>query len=367
MRNILFVHSSLNFSGGEKVTLMIASSLLAGGELHPVIGCHKDNAAFIDEARSLGATVITMDICNISASNPFRSIMACLEVLFTLLKSRIKLIQVVDPVAYRYISIPASILRVPSIFHYHFPYSDDALKWFFNMLPKPDIMLFCCNAIKYKMEQCLKVIAPKSKLVTIHNGINLSEFTFRENRKKTIRNIAIVGNLQERKGHLDFIDMAGKLSDIPNLTFHIIGDDVSGENRKPLLKKKCEKLKLAERVIFHGFVKDVQLILAKMDLLICASYEEAFPLNILEAMAIGIPVVATDVDGIPEAISHGIHGFLVKPGDSQSMKEYVELLIQEPEVANKIVAEARNRVSQNFSNSIFGEKFKEFYGSLVNI
>jgi glycosyltransferase involved in cell wall biosynthesis len=364
MKNILFLHSSLNFSGGEKVTLMIASSLIEDENFNPIIGCYKSNTNFINEAKLRGIDVILMNICDISTSNPIKLLNSFLEIIFILIRNNIKLIQVVDPVAYRYIAIPSAFIKIPTVFHYHFPYSDEGLKWFFNRLPKPKVMLFCCNAIRHKMRKCLNVIASESKFLTIHNGIDTSTFTFSENRNIPPKNIAIVGNLQERKGHVDFLQMAAQLSNIENLRFHIIGDDVDGENRKSLLKKLCDELGILDKVIFHGFVKDVQIILAEMDILICASYEEAFPLNILEAMAIGLPVISTNVDGIPEAIVHEDNGFLVEPGNSKAMAGYVKLLINEPAVLNKVVKQAHRTIDIKFSKYIFGMNFKQFYDSI---
>ena len=66
--------------------------------------------------------------------------------------------------------------------------------------------------------------------------------------------------------------------------FHIIGGDIMQEPREPLLKQLSKDLNIADKVVFHGQISDVKPILGNLDILVCASYEEAFPVSILEAM-----------------------------------------------------------------------------------
>jgi len=367
MKNILFIHGSKNFSGGEKVTLEIAKHLVQGNEFTPFIGCLSENTEFIQAAKNFKIQVIELNINNISSFNIFKNLKLIFEVFFILKKHKINLVQTVDPVGFRYSAIGSFMAKVPTAFHFHYPYSNEGLNWFFNKLPKPRHFIFCCDSIRNKMSETLRNVAPSAKYITIHNGINLTLFSMNFNTSKRLpKNVAIIGNLQSRKGHKDFLHMAKFLEHKQGLKFHVVGDDVTGENNKKELMDLCKTLKIENSVIFHGFVDNIHQLLADMDILVCASYEEAFPLNILEAMAMGIPVVSTDVDGIPEAIEDGQTGFLVPTNSPLELANKVSFLLENNDHRIKIIEAANTLVKNNFSSIQFCNKFINFYKSNIN-
>jgi len=367
MKNILFIHGSKNFSGGEKVTLELAKHLVQGNEFTPIVGCLSENIEFIQAANKANIQVIELNIKNISSFNIFENLKSIFKVFFILKKHRINLVQTVDPVGFRYSTLGSFMARVPTAFHFHYPYSNEGLNWFFNKLPKPKHFIFCCDSIRNKMGDTLRNIAPLAKYITIHNGINLAQFSMNlETSKRHPKNIAIIGNLQSRKGHKDFLHMAKFLEHKQGLKFHVVGDDVTGENNKKELKVLCKTLNIENNVTFHGFVNNVHQLLADMDILVCASYEEAFPLNILEAMAMGIPVVSTDVDGIPEAIADGQTGFLVPTNSPLELANKVSFLLENNDNRIKIIEAANTLVKNNFSSTQFCNKFINFYKTNIN-
>lgn len=362
MKNVLFIHSSKNFSGGEKVTLELAKRLVQENDITPIIGCLSENNDFIKAAKEFNIGVLELNIKNISTFNVLDNIKSTCAVYIALKKYKIDLVQSVDPVGFRYSALGAFLADVPTAFHFHYPYSNEGLRWFFSKLPKAKHFIFCCESIRNKMGGTLQSIAPQAKLTTIHNGINLDLFTKKAaNTSRERRNIVIVGNLQLRKGHKDFLHMASLLKHHTNLKFHIIGDDVTGENNKEALKGLCESLDIEKNVFFHGFVDNVHQLLSEMDILVCASYEEAFPLNILEAMAMGLPVVSTDVDGIPEAITDGKTGLLTKVNSPQSLADKVSELIESDRLCGQISDNAKSTIEEQFSSEIFVKKFIDFY------
>lgn len=362
--NILFLHSSKNFSGGEKVTLEIIKGLKKSEHFTAYIACQNRNTDFIDASLRLGVHVVPLEITNLELSKPIKSITNTLIFYRLLKKLKIDLVQVVDPVGHRFSAIGSFLARVPSVFHFHYPYSNNSLAWFFNKLPKPKHFVFCCDAIRAKMSSTLKNFSRKSHLITIHNGVDLELFSLKKKCLQPIANIVIVGNLQKRKGHSDFLNMARLLRDNYDFTFHIIGDDVEGENNKERLIQLSNELGIQDKVVFHGFVGSVHELLHDMDILICASYEEAFPLNILEAMAIGLPIVSTNVDGIPEAIIDGHSGFLVPPGSPKELAEKVSFLANNKKKRQAIVNNASLFVQDKFSIQRFQKEFCNFYLSL---
>jgi glycosyltransferase involved in cell wall biosynthesis len=336
--------------------LELAQHLVHGNDVNPIIGCLGDNTEFKQAAKNANIKVIELNIKNISSFNVIGNLKSLIEVFVTLKKHKIDLVQSVDPLGFRYAALGSFLAGVPTAFHFHYPYSDEALHWYFNKLPKARHFIFCCDSIRNRMGSALKAIAPQAKLTTIHNGINLKQFSSSSSTgKNSPKNIAIVGNLQQRKGHKDFLHMAKLLEYKQDLKFHVIGDDVSGENNKVILKELCKTLNIEKSIVFHGFVNNVHQLLSDMDILVCASYEEAFPLNILEAMALGIP----------EAIKDGVTGLLVETNSPAELAGKVSYLIENNDERIRIIENASQLVQSSFSADVFSQKFLTFYNTLT--
>jgi glycosyltransferase involved in cell wall biosynthesis len=163
-------------------------------------------------------------------------------------------------------------------------------------------------------------VDPK-KLVLIYNGVDHSNFDVPrevrvELRKKTgfthsHKVVTVVANLIPYKGHAELLDAAAAVLDqIPISRFWLVGRDRGIEK---YLKQKARELGILNRVIFAGERSDIPNILAASDILVLPSHEEGFSNVILEAMAAGLPLVATRVGGAQEAVLDGVTGWLVQP------------------------------------------------------
>src|SRR5262249_2479628 len=131
--------------------------------------------------------------------------------------------------------------------------------------------------------------------------------------------IAVVANMYSRvKGHTYLISAASSVcQDIPESIFVLIGE---GKER-PNLEQQVRELGLEKNFLFLGSRSDVPEVLACCDLFVLPSEAEALPNAVLEAMAVGLPVVGTCVGGIPEIISSGVNGLLVPPKDPHALAE----------------------------------------------
>lgn len=126
--------------------------------------------------------------------------------------------------------------------------------------------------------------------------------------------VGIVGRLVPIKNHKMFLDAVHKMKSIApsaKVKFLIIGD---GE-LKDDLKSYAAKLNLGDSVIFTGWIKDLPRVYSSLDIVALTSLNEGTPVSIIEAMASGKPVVATDVGGVRDLIEDGGNGFLVKSND----------------------------------------------------
>ncbi len=220
-----------------------------------------------------------------------------------------------------------------------------------------------------------KGISPE-KIIAIHTGVDVKQ-EGRESRVESrkingIREelgisketplIGTVAILRKKKGHYILIEAARIiLKDIPDIIFIFIGD---GPQRKNLLRL-IDKYGLNNRVRLLGLRNDVHALLREMDVFVLPSFEEALGTSVLEAMAASIPVVATNVGGIPEAVIDGVTGILVSPGDADALADAIKRLIQDKSMARRMGEQGRQRVEEHFSVEKMVEGMYDLYTSLI--
>jgi glycosyltransferase involved in cell wall biosynthesis len=196
---------------------------------------------------------------------------------------------------------------------------------------------------------------PAWKVVVIPNGVDTQRFApiaevaavRRElGIHETAPVVGIVAALRPEKNHELFLDMARRVaSQLPAARFLIIGDGPSRVQLEPLARE----LGLASHVLFLGMRDDVPRLLAALDVFALTSHMEANPISILEAMSVGVPVVATNVGSIHEAVIEGKTGFLVAPGDAEQLAAGVLQLLNDPLRSSAMGAAARQAVIERWS------------------
>jgi glycosyltransferase involved in cell wall biosynthesis len=154
-----------------------------------------------------------------------------------------------------------------------------------------------------------------------------------------------VGRLVAQKNFTLFMDIAARvLSGNPSAVFVIAGTGPQGEE----LKAKAATLGIADRVRFLGHVSDRLALYHALDALLMTSDFEGTPMVLLEAMACGLPVVASAVDGIAEVCSDGKDAILVAPGDEPRFASSVECILRNPEFGRALGKEARNAILEGY-------------------
>ncbi len=147
-----------------------------------------------------------------------------------------------------------------------------------------------------------------------------------------------------------------------NLPFQLIfvGD---GPTRSHL-ENEAARLGLADRTEFLGNRRDVAEILSGADIFALPTNWEGFPLSILEAMRSGLPVVASDVGGVAEAVADGETGFLTPSGSIAALRERITSLLTEPALRRRMGAAGRARYERDFTLSGMIEKTRNVYRSV---
>jgi glycosyltransferase involved in cell wall biosynthesis len=125
-----------------------------------------------------------------------------------------------------------------------------------------------------------------------------------------------------------------------------------------------EKINMEDKIILLGWRRDIPEILSSIDILVLTSLWEGLPRVFPQAMASGVPVVATEVDGAPEAIKNGVTGFLLQPRDIEGMAERIIYLIRNPDRAREMGEEGRKLVGE-FDIWKMVEQQEDLYTSLL--
>ncbi|HBV96280.1 MAG: glycosyl transferase [Peptococcaceae bacterium BICA1-7] len=212
---------------------------------------------------------------------------------------------------------------------------------------------------------------PERKITVIYNGLNPDLFRIEGAvgrwRQKAgfspgVPLVAIVGRLHLVKGHRYFLKAAAEiLKERADVHFLVVG---CGPERDSL-EEFTGKLGISDHVTFTGFISDVSELMPDLNLLIVPSLWEGFGLTALEAMAVGVPVVATSVGGLPEIVDHGTTGLLVPPADEAGLTRGITWMLDHPQEAVEMAAAAKEVVEQKFSASAMARKTEDLYRRLL--
>ena len=218
-------------------------------------------------------------------------------------------------------------------------------------------------AISSVIERNVRATHPidPERVTLLHHGIAIDDFTRDSERRRRIREefglgndqllIGIVGRLQEGKGHLEFLHMAAKIAvRWPRTRFLVVGAPTRGEaDRARPIYRLAARLELGQRVIFTGYRSDVPGILSALDIFAFPSHAEAFGLAVIEAMAAGVPVIASRCDGVLDIVRDGETGLLVEPRDAAQLTGAVDRLLRDEGLRARLGHEGRLSIERQFN------------------
>jgi len=206
--------------------------------------------------------------------------------------------------------------------------------------------------------QILKTLSPpKQKIAAvIPNWVDARKFPYKPHASHTPVTIGLIGQVSPHKGHDDAIEAIRQLGS--NFRLLIAGE--GDASYKDALKKKATDLP----VQFVGFAPQPQFF-EEIDILIVPSWEEPFGIVLLEAMAAGIPVVATAAGGPQEIISDPAEGVLVPPRDPAVLASAIKSLVNGDDRRLSITRNARTRVEANFDIQTVVPRIEQLYWRLV--
>ena len=173
-----------------------------------------------------------------------------------------------------------------------------------------------------------------------------------------------VGRLVYQKGHEFLIHaMPNVLRQYPNTKVGICGDGIL----RPQLEEKILKLDLSNSVELLGQWDDVSRFLAIADVFILPSRWEGLPIALLEAMSVGLPVIATRVEGVEEVVEDQVHGLLVPVEDSEALEKAILQLINDPKQRNEMGMAASLRIKQQYTVNHMCEEYLKIIKKLSSL
>ncbi len=182
------------------------------------------------------------------------------------------------------------------------------------------------------------------RLVWIGEGVDLRDLVPKKRFSKEVT-VLVASRVVREKGLFELVEASKVvLEEFPDALFVLAGD---GPDMLEL-KRFAESLGVAERWRFLGWRDDVPELMAAAQLFVLPSWREGMPRSILEAMAMGLPVVATDIRGCREEVVHGETGLLVPPKNPEALAEAILKILKDPELAERMGEAGRQRVEELF-------------------
>ena len=369
--SIAYIRDGGGIFGAERVILTTAKNL--DDKYNVILICmksHKDiSSELIDKAKSLGIKVITVDV-----AGKF-DVRAIYNIRTLLIENHVKIIHSYDFKSNLYglfASINLGIKRIitaggttrDSMIKKLYMYIDENITYrYYN------VIIAVSKDIGNKL---LKKRFGKDKVIVIENGIDPSQYEeevdgfvgndYLSSLKNNIR-FAVIGRLYPDKGHRFFISAFSEVvKKYTSCVALIIGDGPAEEN----IKQQIKELNIEKYVHLCGVKKNMKYIYNNIDYLVIPSLTEGLPYVLLEAMLYKVPVLSTHVGGIPDLITNGATGYLVPPGDVESLRNGMENLLNNPEKSQKMAENAYVLVKEKYFASRMVDHIGRLYGALIN-
>ncbi|HEY2249668.1 MAG TPA: GT4 family glycosyltransferase PelF, partial [Planctomycetaceae bacterium] len=204
----------------------------------------------------------------------------------------------------------------------------------------------------------------EDRLAVIRNGVDLNLYRRREwglsrDGFKAIHAARLACPTKDQRTLLRAVRLV--VDREPAFMLDIVGD---GPDRA-MLEAMCDELDLRSNVNFLGFRHDLHELLPQADLFVLSSVTEGLPMTLLEAMAAGLPIVSTDVGGIPELVDHEQTGLLVAPQNPEAMASAIIELMNERQRAVQMGTLGRQRVEKDFDVRVVTARYEELYRTLL--
>jgi glycosyltransferase involved in cell wall biosynthesis len=344
---VMHIIARLNIGGAAPYVILLAQAQNAK-VVCGVVGENEGDMRYLADQRGVNVTVVPSLGREIS---PLRDLLTIFTLWRIIRREKPDVVHTHTAKAGFVGRIAAWLARVPVIVHtYHghvfsgyFGKRKTQLYIFLERLCArlTNVIITLSPALKHELVHVYR-IAPEDRFEVVPLGFELepfaalkqdnqkeSAFRKRHNIPTTDRLIGIVGRIVPIKNHVLFLSAATQVvlyGKHLNVMFTIVGD---GELRKAM-EHTANILKIREYVVFAGWYQDVLPVYEALDVLVLCSDNEGLPVSLIEALAAGVPVIATRVGGVPDLLEGGRLGRIVSPGNEMALAEAIDAAIDDP-------------------------------------
>lgn len=217
---------------------------------------------------------------------------------------------------------------------------------------------------------------PPDQVMTIPNWVNPDEYrelpdSQRARARFDVQQplvVGMVGQMTPAKGQEEFIRAAALVASWrDDVVFLVAGEEEAGEGRftESLRQLSCE-LAVSDRIHFLGRVEDLPSLFAVLTMLALPAWQEAFSIVLIQAMAAGLPVIASDVGGPAEIVTHGVTGLLVPPRRVEALAQAINRLLGDPDLRRRLGVAARKEVETRFEREKVIHQIESVYLDVVS-
>ena len=264
-------------------------------------------------------------------------------------------------------ALMARLAHKPVIFHLHGGGFLDFFQKECNRFEKIIVRLVLdsasCIIVQSEFwKTCLEDITHNKHIVPIPNPVITHACDAQKMAGREQNIVLFLARISEEKGIYDLLEAIARIiKSGRDVVLKIVGDGELSE-----VRRRIEKLGIHEHVQILGWTtgQEKQTLLAKSTVFALPSYVEGLPMGLLEAMAAGLPVVASRVGAIPEVIQDGTSGFLVDPGDINGLADSVEKLLVDVELRKKFSTAANNKILMRFGVKQVLPRLEDLYHQL---
>lgn len=258
-----------------------------------------------------------------------------------------------------------------NFYGYFGPMASMFILWIERFLTRFTDRIIALTALEKRDYEAFNVAGP-DKVSLIYQGLEIEKLASAEGDRLKVREelglkpddkvVGMIARLEPIKGSLYFVEAAGYVAEkFPHVKFVMVGEgSLRGE-----IEKKIAALGLKEKFILTGWRDDVRRILSAFDIMALASLNEAVGIVLIEAQAEGVPVVATNVGGIPEIIKDGETGLLVAPADPEGLARAISSLLADDKKAKAMSLAGVEWVKGRFEAKNMADEVAALYLDLL--
>lgn len=363
---IAFVHSALRRGGAERLRYTVLKEL-AEQKVPCRVCLFRGDGDLVPAVRKLG---IPVDVLNVSGK--LYSVKTTLRLASWLKRTRPSIVHGGQFLTNLHTTAASKIAGVGPVIieeHGHNRWK----RWHHRLLDRlvcsrADGVVCCSGSVKRVAQSSIRI--PDDRFHVLHNCIDLAEIGGRSETRSAVRDslgisadeilIGTVGTLRPEKGHEVLIrawrQLCEQHGDV-RAKLVVVGDG-------PIRQKLHDEAKDIPGIIWAGSRSDVGEVLAAMDVFVFPSIDEGLGIALLEAMATGLPSVVSDEGGIPEIVTDGETGLVVKAGDSKALCEGMVELLRNPELRQRLGTAAGHRAINDHGPTVYCQNLQKLHCQL---